>query len=166
MLWNFCFAFGWLVGWPGADCCRFLVRASGCMVGILKCQALVLVFYLIRMQSLHAMLWYLRCTYLSFKKVNYVVDNWILALRCMEWMLYLCHGWSMRLSICFTSNCVSGYLQLRPVAVGGKIFSSVILCLEFLLDRRGYHLSCTLPQLNLEFVCFPFPLFLVSGVWC
>lgn len=56
MLWNFCFAFGWLVGWPGADCCRFLVRASGCMVGILKCQALVLVFYLIRMQSLHAML--------------------------------------------------------------------------------------------------------------
>lgn len=70
MLWNFCFAFGWLVGWPGADCCRFLVRASDCIVA---CHVVILMMHL-----------------LSFKKVIYVVDNWILTLCCMEWMSF--HG--------------------------------------------------------------------------
>lgn len=165
ILWNFCSAFGWLVGWPGADCCRFLVRASGCMVGILKCQALVLVFYLIRMQSLHAMLWYLRCTYLSFKKVNYVVDNWILALRCMEWMLYLCHGWSMRLSICFTSNCVSGYLQLRdPLQLVVKFSAQLFLALNsHWLDENNIFLVTCLNWIW-NFWVFFFSSFLVSGV--
>ena len=63
-------AFGWLVGWPGADCCRFLVRASDCIVA---CHVVILMMHL-----------------LSFKKVIYVVDNWILTLCCMEWMSF--HG--------------------------------------------------------------------------
>ena len=69
-LWNFCSGFGWLVGWPGADCCRFLVRASDCIVA---CHVVILMMHL-----------------LSFKKVIYVVDNWILTLCCMEWMSF--HG--------------------------------------------------------------------------